>query len=69
MNKKIKSTKDFETVYWSRGDVPIAAVIEFGRIYKHYYKFYEDDGQFIIFSDFKIKSDDEAQKLIWLEIH
>jgi hypothetical protein len=63
--------KDFETVYWSRGDAPIAAVIELARKYKHYYKFHENNGrpgQFIIFSDFKIKSDDEAQKLIWLEV-
>ena len=61
--------KDFETVYWSRGDVPITVVIELGRKYKHFYQFNEDDDNFIIFSDFKIKSADEALKLIWLELH
>ena len=60
--------KDFETVYWSRGNVPIAAAIELGRKYKHFYQFNEDDGNFIIFSDFKIQSADEALKLIWPEV-
>ena len=62
--------KDFESIYcdW-REEVPIDDVVRLGRKYKHFYQFVEDDGNFIIFSDFKIRCDDEAQKLIWLEIH
>lgn len=60
--------KDYQVIYcdWKE-DVPIAKVVQYGREYKHYYQLIQDDGNYIIFSDFRIKNDQEAEKLVWLE--
>lgn len=64
MNKK-----DYRVVYcdWKE-DVPIKDILKYGKKYKHFYQLLADDGNYIIFSDFKIRSDEAADKLIWLEV-
>lgn len=64
MNKR-----DYEVIYcdWKE-DVPIADVVRLGRKYKHFYQLPYDDGNYIIFSDFKIRSANEAEHLTWLDM-
>ena len=64
MNKK----RDYRVVYYDwKEEAPVGDIIRYGRKYKNFFQLPHDDGNFIIFSDFKVKSEAQCEELIFLE--
>lgn len=62
------ANKDFEIVYWDwKEKTPVLEISKLVPKYKHAYEISIDDGNYMIFSDFIIKDDEEAEKLIWID--
>lgn len=61
--------RDFKIVYWDwKEKTPVSEIAELVPQYKHMYEIAIDDGNYCIFSDFIIKDDAEAEKLVWLDV-
>lgn len=62
------NNRDYRVVYYDwKEDAPIANIIRYGREYKNFFQLPVDDGNYIVFSDFKIKSQYDCEQLIFLE--
>jgi len=65
MNKK----RDYRVVYYDwKEDAPVGDIIRYGRKYKNFFQLPYDDGNYIVFSNFKIKSGEDCEKLIFLDV-
>jgi hypothetical protein len=69
MNKKIKKIRDFDIVSWDwKESCPWKLCAKFAKKYKYQYETNLDSDQnYVFFSDFKIKNDDEAEALYMLD--
>ncbi len=63
----LRRKKDFDVVVWDwKEECPWRDLVKFSKKYKHTYETnLNSDTNFVFFSDFKIKSDDEAEAL-WM---
>ena len=60
--------KKYEIVAWDwRDEQPIDEIVLNSRLYKLYYQHCIDDTNYVIFSDARIKSDEEAETILSMD--
>lgn len=60
--------KKYVVVAWDwREEAPISDIADNSKFYKHYYQHYIDDTNYVIFSDTRIKSDEEAEEILAMD--
>lgn len=60
--------KKYSIIPWDwREDAPIAEIIANSKWYSEYYEYHVDDTHYIIFSDTRIKSDEEAEAILAMD--